>query len=217
MPRSQDVHRSARSSQLGSRPRRGPSPRRMMSSKPVLITTPEKDWVFDEDTGAIHHVLDQCRVCKIWHNHYIRSRDESDSWQEACQSRSDWRCQQVLLFDNSGEHKELAVLSRQVENLRDELSGRKGSDAFLHSRLQWTENSNRLLMRERDQAKKKLNETMQELLELRQQLALEEEECGHLHRRLENAAQEPLPDVRISTTRLPSLHSPNTPQREHQR
>ena len=217
MSRYRPVRRSAGVSQLGSRPRHGPPPARMTASKPMRTTTPEKNWVFDEDTGAIHHDLDQCRSCKTWHKHYIQHRDESDSWQEACQSRSDLRCQEVLQCDESGEHEELAALSWQLENLQHELSALKHSDNFLHSRLLNAENVNHSLRRNCDQAKKKLNERLQELLELRQKLAHEEEECGHLRRRLENATQDPLPDVRISTSRLPSLCSPNTSQRDHQR
>ena len=100
--------------------------------------TPEMNWVFDEDTGgSIRHDLDQCKACKTWHNHYIQHcNKENNSWHEACQSHLDLDCQKVLLsLEKSDGHKELNVLSWQVEKFCQELLSLTDKNwfEFLHS------------------------------------------------------------------------------------
>ena len=211
MSRYRHVRRSARLSQSRSCPRRGSSPSRMTASMPTPSTTPEMNWVFDEDTGgSIHHDLDQCKACKTWYNHYIEHRDEeNDSWREACQSRLDLHCQKVLpSLEKSDGHKELDVLSRQVEKFCQELSSHTDQNGleFQHSRLRQAEESNRTLKTEHEEVERECEKMLGELFELRQKIRHQERENKSLRWRLQDAQQKLLQDVKFSTTRLSYAH-----------
>ena len=208
MPQS-PVRRSARLAQSGSCPRRGSSPCRMTVSMPTPTTTPEMNWVFDEDTGgSIRHVLDQCKACKTWYNHYAQHRDEeSDSWQEACQSRLNSHNQTVLPFlEKSDGHKELSALDRQLETYGQELSSLNDKNRFLPSQFQQAVELNHTLEAERDEAGRERTKLLGELFQLRRKIADQEMVNNTLRWRLQHAEQELLQDVSISTTRLSYAH-----------
>ena len=205
------VRQSAHLSQLCSCPHRGSSPSRMTASMPTLSTTPEMNWVFDEDTGgSIHHDLDQCKACKTWYNHYIEHHDkENDSWCKACQSCFNLHCQKVLLsLEKSGGCKEFNVLSWQVEKFCQELSSLTDKNwlEFQHSQLWQAKELNHTLRMEHEEVERECEKMLGELFELHQKICHQERENKSLCWQLQDTQQKLLQDVKFSTTRLSYAH-----------
>ena len=148
--------------------------------------------MFDEDTGAIHHDLKQCRTCKNWHNHFMNHRDtDSPSWVEADQSRFDKHCGEALssLHDSDG-YVQLAGMGRTLEKIQVDLSTIKERDKFQYLQFKWLKKQNVIIDQECEQAKQKCEEMEEKISTLNREVLKHKWGRDHLRWRLENAEQE---------------------------